>query len=197
VNEKDAQHTRLWQRFLSEKEAACKKDPSKATTTYQPITSTMPMIKQSPSSLEMADDSTITADDSNKPQQTATVTSPANSNTEIKTEAKSTPQISTLDQQKQQQESKAETEPKSTSHILTLNQQEQQQESKIDTKTILSTIKQVAVPQVAPSSLRPRNNIFETFSKFKEEVLSNKSGNITANVSKSAPIIAGMINNKS
>lgn len=158
--QKDVQHSRMWQRFVNTKETDANKNPDKGTA-YRPIASAAQQNQQSVDITSVP--SSIVADDSRKSQQAVTATPSTNSNTKTKTEVKS------------------------TLHIPTLDQQKQQQESKIDAKTILSTVKQVVVP----SSLQPRNNgnTFQTFSQFKQEVLSSEK---LRNVSKSSQVKPGI-----
>ncbi|XP_061194730.1 uncharacterized protein LOC133202875 [Saccostrea echinata] len=161
-NQKDAQHTRLWQRFVNNKEASGSKESDKEST-YRPIA---PATQQNEQSGDNISSPEPKEDEGKKSQETVPSKSSANSeNTQTKIQVKP------------------------TQNLMTLEQQKQQQESKIDAQTIQSTVKQVVVsssPQIH------NQNPIPTFRQFKQELVSSeKLRNIASYVQKHPEVQPG------
>ena len=135
-NQKDTQHTRMWQRFVSKEAETKVKD--KAT----------PQLNQSSSEVSCTSDSTEVED-------------PKKSSSSQKGTSKATEGSEVTDKGRESQK-----------NGLTLDQRKQQQESKIDAQTIQSTVKQICVS----SNSQPRvySQPIPSFKEFKKEVMSSE-----------------------
>lgn len=138
-NQKDTQHTRMWQRFVSKEAETKVKD--KAT----------PQLNQSSSEVSCTSDSTEVEDPKKSSSSSSSQkgTSKASEGSEVTDKGR-----------------------KSQKNGLTLDQRKQQQESKIDAQTIQSTVKQICVS----SSSQPRvySQPIPSFKEFKKEVMSSE-----------------------
>ena len=134
-NQKDTQHTRMWQRFVSKEAETKVKD--KAT----------PQLNQSSSEVSCTSDSTEVED----PKKSSSSSS-QKGNSKVSEGSEVTDKGG-----------------KSQKNGLTLDQRKQQQESKIDAQTIQSTVKQICVS----SNSQPRvySQPIPSFKEFKKEVL--------------------------
>lgn len=140
-NQKDTQHTRMWQRFVSKEAETKVKD--KAT----------PQLNQSSSEVSCTSDSTEVED----PKKSSS----SSSSSSQKGTSKASEGSEVTDKGR-----------KSQKNGLTLDQRKQQQESKIDAQTIQSTVKQICVS----SNSQPRvySQPIPSFKEFKKEVLSSE-----------------------
>ena len=137
-NQKDTQHTRMWQRFVSKEAETKVKD--KAT----------PQLNQSSSEVSCTSDSTEVGD----PKKSSSSSS-QKGNSKVSEGSEVTDKGG-----------------KSQKNGLTLDQRKQQQESKIDAQTIQSTVKQICVS----SNSQPRvySQPIPSFKEFKKEVMSSE-----------------------
>ncbi|XP_062593534.1 uncharacterized protein LOC134255018 [Saccostrea cucullata] len=144
-NQKDAQHTRLWQRFVNNKEAASGKETGNKESKYRPIA---PATQQDEKSGDDTTTSEPKVDESKTSKETAT---------------------SKFSESLENTQPKIQVKP--TQNLMTLDQQKQQQESKIDAQTIQSTVKQVVVTS---SSQVHNQNPIPSFHQFKQELMSSE-----------------------
>nr|XP_022338739.1 uncharacterized protein LOC111134191 isoform X2 [Crassostrea virginica] len=137
-NQKDTQHTRMWQRFVSKEAETKVKD--KAT----------PQLNQSSSEVSCTSDSTEVEDPKKSSSSSSQKgTSKVSEGSEVTDKGR-----------------------KPQKNGLTLDQRKQQQESKIDAQTIQSTVKQICVS----SNSQPRvySQPIPSFKEFKMEVMSSE-----------------------